>query len=161
MRRNSSFKGFVIILFAGFLMTSQLIFAENDSGLNGKPENERKMPILSRIKSFTQNPHKRNEINDKNKNSRVVSSTQKRTTSTNNVTPLTIIIKSITGEEENDRYAVIEFEGKEITVRKDQIVENKFKVIDIYPDRMVVYSPKEQRRRTYKLIKEETENSTK
>ena len=156
MRLNTYFKVFVIILFAGFLMTSQLILAENDSGLNGNPENERKMSKLSRIKSFTQgNPHKRNEINKKNKNNRVVSPAQKRTTSTNNVTQFTIIIKSIVGEEENDRYAVIEFEGKEITVRKDQIVENKFKVIDIYPDRMVVYSPKEQRRHTYKLIKED------
>ena len=57
----------------------------------------------------------------------------------------------IVGEEENNRSAIIEFEGKEITVKKDQIVDGKFKVIDIYPDRMVVYSFKEQRSHTYKI----------
>ena len=71
------------------------------------------------------------------------------------IPPLIITLKSIVGEEENDRYAVIEFEGEELTVRKDQIVKNKFKVVDIFPDRVVVYSRLEQRRHTYKLVKEE------
>ena len=40
-----------------------------------------------------------------------------------------------------------------MTVREDQIVEGKFKVIDIFSDRIVVYSNREQRRHTYKISK--------
>ena len=63
-------------------------------------------------------------------------------------TSLIIFVKSIVCNE-NDCYAVIEFEGKEKTIRKDQIVEGKFKVIDINSKRVVIYSYKDRVRRSF------------
>ena len=150
MKQNSSIKKFGFILLSCFLMIATFIFAENDSDIKERKEKEKKVIIITE--------QMKKDIRAANNKPFVKKGNSAATSS--EITPK-IIVKSIVGEEENDRYAVIEFEGKEITVRKDQIVENKFKVIDIFPDRMVIYSAKEQRRRTYKLIKEETENSTK
>ena len=66
------------------------------------------------------------------------------------VPPLKIFVKGIVGNG-GIRYAVIDFENEERTIVKDQIVEGKFKVVDIYSDRIVVYSNAEQRRYTFKI----------
>ncbi len=70
------------------------------------------------------------------------------------IPPLKIFVKGIVGNE-GVRYAVINFENEEKTIVKDQIVEGKFKVVDIYSDRIVVYSNAEQRRYTFKIGGEE------
>ncbi len=70
------------------------------------------------------------------------------------IPPLKIFVKGIVGNE-GIRYAVINFENEERTIVKDQIVEGKFKVVDIYSDRIVVYSNAEQRRYTFKIGGEE------
>ena len=70
--------------------------------------------------------------------------------------PLKIYVKGIVGNE-GVRYAVIEFEKDEKTVVKNQTVDGKFKVIDIYADRIVVYSNKEQKRYTFKIGGEDKE----
>ena len=70
------------------------------------------------------------------------------------IPPLKIFVKGIVGNE-GVRYAVINFENEERTVVKDQIVEGKFKIVDIYSDRIVVYSNAEQRRYTFKIGGEE------
>ncbi len=64
--------------------------------------------------------------------------------------PIKIFVKGIVGNE-GSRLAIVEFEKEEMTITKDQIVEGKFKVVDIYADRVVVYSNKEQRRHTFKI----------
>ena len=148
MLQNIS-KIFGILCLAGFLLITPNIFAENDSEAN----NETKKG------NITEQTQKNNEALNKptliKRENRPSTNRMKIPASFKEIPPLIILVKSIVGEEEKDRYAVIEFEGKELTVRKDQIVENKFKVIDIYPDRVVVYSREEQRRHTYKLTKEE------
>ena len=148
MLQNIS-KIFGILCLAGFLLITPNIFAENDSEAN----NETKKG------NITEQTQKNNEALNKptliKRENRPSTNRMKIPASFKEIPPLIIFVKSIVGEEEKDRYAVIEFEGKELTVRKDQIVENKFKVIDIYPDRVVVYSREEQRRHTYKLTKEE------
>ena len=70
--------------------------------------------------------------------------------------PLKIYVKGIVGNE-GSRYAVIDFEKDEKTVVKDQVVDGKFKVIDIYADRLVVYSNNEKRRYTFKIRGEDKE----
>ena len=70
------------------------------------------------------------------------------------IPPLKIYVKGIVGNEDG-RYAVIDFEKEERTIVKDQIVDGKFKVIDIYSDRIVVYSNAEQKRYTFKIGGEE------
>ena len=72
------------------------------------------------------------------------------------IPPLKIYVKGIVGNE-GIRYAVIDFEKEERTIVKDQVVDGKFKVIDIYSDRIVVYSNAEQRRYTFKIGGEEKE----
>ena len=148
MLQNIS-KIFGILCLAGFLLITPNIFAENYSEAN----NETKKG------NITEQTQKNNEALNKptliKRENRPSTNRMKIPASFKEIPPLIILVKSIVGEEEKDRYAVIEFEGKELTVRKDQIVENKFKVIDIYPDRVVVYSREEQRRHTYKLTKEE------
>lgn len=66
------------------------------------------------------------------------------------VKPIKIFVNGIVGNE-GQRLAIIKFENNELTVSKDQIVEGKFKVVDIQNDRIVVYSNKEQRRHTFKI----------
>ena len=147
------FKRFVVLCLAGFLMITPYIFAENNSEANNETPKG----------NTTEQSQKSNKIPDKprfiKREHRPAANGPKIPSSEVVIPPLKITVKSIVGEEENDRYAVIEFEGEELTVRKDQIVKNKFKVVDIFPDRMVVYSRLEQRRHTYKLVKEE-ENKT-
>lgn len=66
------------------------------------------------------------------------------------VKPIKLFVSGIVGNEGN-RLAIVKFENEELTISKDQIVEGKFKVVDIYADRVVVYSNKEQRRHTFKI----------
>ncbi|MBR4569428.1 MAG: hypothetical protein IKO19_01985 [Candidatus Riflebacteria bacterium] len=66
------------------------------------------------------------------------------------IKPIKLFVSGIVGNEGN-RLAIVKFENEELTISKDQIVEGKFKVVDIYADRVVVYSNKEQRRHTYKI----------
>lgn len=139
---------------AGFLMAAPQIFAENDTMVEEKSVNNNenlsetnqnnysiKKELIKSVKE-TITPY-REQIRQENRN---------KIKARANNSSLKVIIKEIVGEEEENRSAVIEFEGKEITVKKDQIVDGKFKVIDIYHDRMVVYSPEEQRRHTYKIL---------
>lgn len=66
------------------------------------------------------------------------------------VKPIKLFVSGIVGNE-GSRLAIVKFENEEMTISKDQIVEGKFKVVDIYADRVVVYSNKEQRRHTFKI----------
>lgn len=66
------------------------------------------------------------------------------------VKPISIFVSGIVGNE-GQRLAIIKFENDELTVAKDQIVDGKFKVVDIQADRVTVYSNKEQRRHTFKI----------
>lgn len=72
------------------------------------------------------------------------------------IKPIKIFVTGIVGNE-GQRLAVIKFEDEEHTVTKDQIVDGKFKVVDIQNDRIVVYSNKEQRRHTFKIGGDEKE----
>lgn len=72
------------------------------------------------------------------------------------VKPIKVFVTGIVGNE-GERLAVIKFEDEEHTVTKDQIVDGKFKVVDIQNDRIVVYSNKEQRRHTFKIGGDEKE----
>lgn len=73
------------------------------------------------------------------------------------IQPIKLFVKGIVGNEGN-RLAIVEFEKNEHTIVKDQIVDGKFKVVDIYADRVVVYSNKEQRRHTFKIGGDEKDN---
>ncbi len=65
--------------------------------------------------------------------------------------PIKITVKGIVGNE-GGRLAIVDFENeKDLTLTKDQIVEGKFKVVDIFADRVVIYANKEQRRQTFKI----------
>ena len=66
------------------------------------------------------------------------------------VEPIRLTINGIVGNEAH-RMAIIRFENQEHTIRKDDVVEGKFKVVDILPDRVVVYSNQEQRRHTFRI----------
>ncbi|GAB4276162.1 MAG: hypothetical protein Kow0029_17910 [Candidatus Rifleibacteriota bacterium] len=66
------------------------------------------------------------------------------------IKPIKLIVSGIVGNE-GSRLAVVKFENNEITITKDQVVDGKFKVVDILPDRVVIYSNKEQRRHTFKI----------
>ena len=71
------------------------------------------------------------------------------------IEPIKIVVKGIVGNE-GGRLAIVDFENdKDLTLTKDQIVEGKFKVVDIFADRVIVYSNKEQRRHTFKIHGEE------
>lgn len=70
------------------------------------------------------------------------------------VKPIRLFVTGIVGNE-GQRLAVVKFENNELTVVKDQIVEGKFKVVDVLADRVVIYSNKEQRRHTFKIGGEE------
>lgn len=66
------------------------------------------------------------------------------------IKPIKLQVAGIVGNEGN-RLAVVKFENNEYTLTKDQVVDGKFKVVDILNDRVVVYSNKEQRRHTFKI----------
>ena len=148
MKQNNLIKKIGVLCLAGFLMTTPNVFAETDSDVNGNA-NKDFMSKEQRVK--LQNKLQKLGLKNEQKH---VNSTQRTPRPQPKVDKLIILVKSIVGDE-GSRSAVIEFEGEEMTVSKDFIFEGKFKVIDIYPDRMVVYSYQEQRRHTYKIIKEE------
>lgn len=64
--------------------------------------------------------------------------------------PIQLFVSGICGND-NERLAMITFENKQYVVSKDMVVDGKFKVVDILPDRIVIYSNKEQMRRTFPL----------
>jgi len=64
--------------------------------------------------------------------------------------PIQLVVTGICGND-NDRLAIITFEGKPYTVQKDQVIDGKFKVVDVMTDRLVIYSNKEQMRRTFPI----------
>ena len=66
------------------------------------------------------------------------------------VKPIRLFVTGIVGNE-GQRLAVVKLGNDELTLVKDQIVEGKFKVVDILNDRVVIYSNKEQRRHTFKI----------
>ncbi len=66
------------------------------------------------------------------------------------VKPIRLFVTGIVGNE-GARLAVVKFENQEHTIIKDQVVDGKFKVVDILSDRVVVYSNKEQRRHTFRI----------
>ncbi len=64
--------------------------------------------------------------------------------------PIQLFVQGVCGNE-NERLAMIVFENKNYTVQKDQVVDGKFKVVDILPDKLIIYSNKEQMRRTFPI----------
>lgn len=64
--------------------------------------------------------------------------------------PIQLFVSGVCGNE-TERLAMIMFENKPYVVSKDMVVDGKFKVVDILPDRLVVYSNKEQMRRTFPI----------
>jgi len=66
------------------------------------------------------------------------------------IPPLKLTVTGICGNE-NVREAVIQFENDEHIVRPGQVVNGKFKVVDIENGRVVVYSIGEARRATFAL----------
>ena len=66
------------------------------------------------------------------------------------IKPIKVFVSGIVGNDDQ-RLAIIKFENNDYTVTKDQIVDGKFKVVDIQSDRITVYSNKEQRRHSFKI----------
>ena len=66
------------------------------------------------------------------------------------IKPIQLFVSGVVGNE-GQRLAIVKFENKEYTIHKDQVVQGKFKVVDILNDRVVVYSNKEQRRHTFRI----------
>jgi len=64
--------------------------------------------------------------------------------------PIQLFVSGVCGNE-NERLAMIMFENKPYVVSKDMVVDGKFKIVDILPDRLVIYSNKEQMRRTFPI----------
>jgi hypothetical protein len=64
--------------------------------------------------------------------------------------PIQISVQGIVGND-SERLALILFENKPYTVQRDTVVDGKFKVVEILPDRLVVYSNREQMRRTFNM----------
>lgn len=64
--------------------------------------------------------------------------------------PIQLFVQGIVGNDQ-ERLAVVKFENEIQTIEKDMVVKGKFKVVDILPDRVVVYSNKEQMRRTFPI----------
>ncbi len=66
------------------------------------------------------------------------------------IPPLKLTVTGICGND-NVREAVVQFENDEHIVRPGQVVNGKFKVVDIENGRVVVYSIGEARRATFAL----------
>jgi len=66
------------------------------------------------------------------------------------IPPLKLTVTGICGND-SVREAVIQFENDELVVRPGQVVNGKFKVVDIENGRVVVYSIGEARRATFAL----------
>jgi len=64
--------------------------------------------------------------------------------------PIQLFVQGVCGNE-NERLAMIVFENKNYTIQKDQVVDGKFKVVDILTDKLIIYSNKEQMRRTFPI----------
>jgi hypothetical protein len=64
--------------------------------------------------------------------------------------PLKLAVTGIVGNDA-ERLAMISFENELRVVKKDEDVKGKFKVVEILVDKIVVYSNKEQMRRTFPL----------
>ena len=64
--------------------------------------------------------------------------------------PLKLQLTGVVGND-SERLAMIMFENELKIVKKDEEVKGKFKVVEILPDKVVVYSNKEQMRRTFPL----------
>ncbi len=64
--------------------------------------------------------------------------------------PIRVFVSGIIG---NDacRNALIMFNNRLYSVQKDQVIEGRFKVVDILQDRLVIYSNSEKMRRTFPL----------
>lgn len=63
---------------------------------------------------------------------------------------LKIFVSGICGDDA-ERLALVIFENKPMVLRKNSLVEGKFKVVDIEPDRIVIYSQRENIRRTFPI----------
>ena len=66
------------------------------------------------------------------------------------IKPLKLKVTGICGNSAK-RQAVIQFDSREYLVDEGQVVLNKFKVVKIKNDKLVVFSLKEDRRRTFAL----------
>ncbi|OQA09041.1 MAG: hypothetical protein BWY66_00725 [bacterium ADurb.Bin374] len=66
------------------------------------------------------------------------------------IPPLSLKVTGICGNE-SERLAMIEFNQKSYVVFKEMTVDESFKVVDIFSDKVVVYSFKEQMRRTFPI----------
>jgi len=66
------------------------------------------------------------------------------------IPPLVVNVSGICGNE-GERLAMIFFENKPFVVHKEMNVDGKFKVVDVLDDRLVVFSFKEQIRRTFPI----------
>ncbi len=66
------------------------------------------------------------------------------------IQPLSLSVTGICGNE-SERLAMIEFNQKSYVVFKEMTVDETFKVVDIFSDKVVVYSFKEQMRRTFPI----------
>lgn len=64
--------------------------------------------------------------------------------------PIQLFVSGIVGNE-GERLAIVNFENKIHTLTKDMDIDGKFKVVDVLPDRVVIYSNKEQMRRTFAI----------
>ncbi len=148
MQTKISLNVMCILCFFSFLMTAPMAFAEDDSKLYNETKEEKKeifaKPTIKKVKinNFNGNATKKPKIfNQRNQTSY-------------QIPPLKMLVKQIVGNDENSRYAVVEFEGDEIKIVKNQVIKGKIKVVDIFSDRVVVYSVSEQRRHTYRLVTE-------
>ncbi len=66
------------------------------------------------------------------------------------IPPLKLRVTGICGNE-GLRQAIIQFENDEYIVENGQVIDGKFKVVDVNADKLVVYSIRESRRATFQL----------
>lgn len=66
------------------------------------------------------------------------------------IKPLKLYVAGIVGNDSH-RVAIVKYENTEYTISRDQVVEGKFKVIEVQTDRVVVFSNEENRRHTFKV----------
>ena len=64
--------------------------------------------------------------------------------------PIQLFVSGIVGNDQ-ERLAIVKFENELRTIARDDVVKGQFKVVDILPDRVVIYSNREQMRRTFPL----------
>ena len=66
------------------------------------------------------------------------------------VEPVKITVTGICGNNKH-RQAIINFKNEEFTVQSGDVINGVFKVSDISPDKLIVYSIKEERRHSFSL----------